>query len=48
MIDLLATGRKARLTRSLEVGLARMEQVIWSSAGLQDPQLPPSTRHRER
>lgn len=48
VVDLMATGQKARLTRALEVGLARLEQVIWSSAGLQDPQLPPSARHRER
>jgi AcrR family transcriptional regulator len=48
VVDLMATGQKARLTRALEVGLARFEQVIWSSAGLQDPQLPPSARHRDR
>ena len=46
VVDLMATGQKARLTRALEVGLARLEQVIWSSAGLQDPQVPPSARHR--
>jgi AcrR family transcriptional regulator len=48
VVDLMATGQKARLTRALEVGLARFEQVIWSSAGLQEPQLPPSARHRDR
>jgi AcrR family transcriptional regulator len=48
VVDLMATGQKARLTRALEVGLARLEQVIWSSAGLQDPQVPPSARHRGR
>ena len=48
VVDLMATGQKARLTRALEVGLARLEQVIWSSAGLQDPQVPPSARPRGR
>lgn len=32
VVDLLATGQKGRLTRALEVGLARLEQVVWSSA----------------
>lgn len=36
-VDLLATGQKARLTRALEVGLARLEQVVWSSAGRSEP-----------
>jgi len=27
VVDLLATGQKARLTRALEVGLTRLEQV---------------------
>jgi AcrR family transcriptional regulator len=48
VLDLMATGQKARLTRALEVGLARMEQVVWSSAGLQEPQVPPSARLRNR
>lgn len=48
VLDLMATGQKARLTRALEVGLARMEQVVWSSAGLQEPQVPPSARMRDR
>lgn len=48
VLDLMATGQKARLTRALEVGLARLEQVIWSSAGLQEPHFPPSARVRER
>lgn len=48
VVDLLASGQKARLTRALEVGLARLEQVIWSSAGLQEPQVPPSARQRPR
>lgn len=46
VVDLMASGQKARLTRALEVGLARLEQVIWSHAGLQEPQLPPSIRER--
>ncbi len=48
VVDLLATGQKARLTRALEVGLARLEQVVWSSAGLSEPHFPASTRHRDR
>lgn len=48
VIDLLASGQRARLTRSLEVGLARLEQITWSSAGLSEPQYPATTRHRER
>ena len=48
VVDLLATGQKARLTRALEVGLARLEQVVWSSAGLSEPQFPATTRHRDR
>lgn len=48
VVDLLATGQKARLTRALEVGLARLEQVVWTSAGLSEPQFPAATRHRER
>jgi AcrR family transcriptional regulator len=48
VVDLLATGQKARLTRSLEVGLARLEQVVWSSAGLSEPQFPAVTRVRDR
>ena len=48
VVDLLATGQKARLTRSLEVGLARLEQVVWASAGLSEPHFPAATRHRDR
>lgn len=48
VVDLLATGQRARLTRALEVGLARLEQVVWSSAGLSEPQFPANTRQRER
>lgn len=47
VVDLLATGHKARLTRALEVGLTRLEQVVWSSAGLSEPQFPASTRRRD-
>ena len=48
VVDLLASGNKARLTRALEVGLARLEQVVWTGAGLSDPQYPASTRTRDR
>lgn len=48
VVDLLATGQRARLTRALEVGLARLEQVVWSSAGLSEPQYPAVTRVRDR
>lgn len=48
VVDLLATGQKARLTRALEVGLARLEQVVWTSAGLSEPHFPAATRHRDR
>ncbi len=48
VVDLLATGQKARLTRALEVGLTRLEQVVWTSAGLTGPQFPASARHRNR
>jgi AcrR family transcriptional regulator len=47
VVDLLATGERRRLTRALEVGLARLEQVVWASAGLSDPAIPASTRHRD-
>jgi AcrR family transcriptional regulator len=48
VVDLLATGQKARLTRALEVGLARLEQVVWSCAGLSEPQYPAAARVRDR
>jgi len=48
VVDLLATGQKSRLTRALEVGLARLEQVVWTNAGLSEPHFPASTRHRDR
>lgn len=48
VVDLLATGQKARLTRALEVGLARLEQVAWTSAGLSEPHFPATTRQRDR
>jgi AcrR family transcriptional regulator len=48
VIDLLATGERRRLTRALEVGLARLEQMVWASAGLSEPAIPASTRHRDR
>ncbi len=46
VVDLLATGQKARLTRALELGLARLEQVVWASAGLSEPQFPATSRYR--
>ncbi len=48
VVDLLATGERRRLTRALEVGLTRLEQLVWASAGLSEPAIPASTRHRER
>jgi AcrR family transcriptional regulator len=48
VVDLLATGDRRRLTRALEVGLSRLEQVVWAGAGLSEPALPAATRHRER
>lgn len=48
VVDLLATGQKARLTRALEVGLARLEQVVWASAGLSEPHFPAATPQRTR
>lgn len=48
VVDLLATGQKARLTRALEVGLARLEQVVWTRSGLSEPHFPAATRSRER
>lgn len=36
VIDLLASGDRRRLTNALEVGLARLEQVVWAAAGLQE------------
>ena len=47
VVDLLATGERRRLTRALEVGLARLDQVVWANAGLSDPAIPASTRHRD-
>lgn len=48
VVDLLATGERRRLTRALEVGLTRLEQVVWAQAGLSEPAIPASTRHRDR
>ena len=47
VVDLLATGQKARLTRALEVGLARLDQLVWAHAGLTEPGFPAGPRHRE-
>lgn len=48
VVDLIASGQKARLTTALEVGLARLEQVVWTGAGLSEPQFPASTHARAR
>lgn len=48
VVDLLATGQKARLTRALELGLARFEQIVWTSSGLSEPHFPAGTRQRSR
>lgn len=48
VIDLLATGQRARLTRALEVGLARLEQIVGASSGLSEPHLPADVRARDR
>ena len=47
VVDLLATGERRRLTRALEVALARLEQVVWASAGLSEPAIPATPRSRE-
>lgn len=48
VIDLVATGQRHRLTRALEVGLARLEQLVWASAGPSEPAIPATTRRRGR
>jgi AcrR family transcriptional regulator len=48
VIDLLASGDRRRLTNALEVGLARLEQVVWAAAGLQEPTVAASTRPSNR
>lgn len=40
VVDLLATGQRSRLTRALELGLARLEHVVWSHTGLSARQRP--------
>lgn len=47
VVDLLATGQRARLTRALEVGLARLDQLVWAHAGLTEPGFPAGPRHRK-
>ena len=44
VIDLLASGDRRRLTDALEVGLARLEQVVWAAAGLQDGSVAVASR----
>lgn len=46
VLDLLATGERRRLTRALEVGLSRLEQLVWAGAGLSDVAVPARTRAR--
>lgn len=46
VVDLLASGDRRRLGRSLEVGLSRLEQVVWTGAGLSEAHTPASTRQR--
>lgn len=48
VLDLLATGDRRRLTRALEVGLSRLEQLVWAGAGLSDAEVPARTRTRDR
>jgi len=48
VMDLLATGQRRRLTRALEVGLARLEQLVWANAGLSEPAIPATMRQRRR
>jgi len=48
VIDLLASGDRRRLTNALEVGLARLEQVVWAAAGLQEQVVAGSRRPSSR
>lgn len=48
VIDLLASGDRRRLTNALEVGLSRLEQLVWAGAGLQEPGIAAATRTRPR
>ena len=44
VVDLLATGERRRLGRALELGLARLEQIVWTCAGLSEPAIPAAVR----
>jgi len=44
VVDLLATGERRRLHQALELGLARLEQIVWASAGLSEPAMPATGR----
>lgn len=44
VVDLLATGERRRLRQALELGLARLEQIVWASAGLSEPAMPATGR----
>lgn len=48
VLDLIATGDQRRLTRALEVGLSRLEQIVWASAGLSEPAIPVKPLRRPR
>ena len=47
VVDLVATGERRRLNRALELGLTRLEQMVWARAGLSEPAIPAATRIRE-
>lgn len=46
VVDLLATGQRKRLGRALELGLARLEQLVFASAGLSARAYPAEPRRR--
>lgn len=48
VLDLIATGQRRQLTQALEVGLARLEQIVWASAGLSEPAVPAQPHRRAR
>ena len=48
VLDLIATGQRRQLTQALEVGLARLEQIVWASAGLSEPAVPAQPHRRSR
>jgi AcrR family transcriptional regulator len=46
VVDLLATGQKARLTRALEVGLTRFELAVATNTAAIEPNVPVAHRRR--